>query len=84
MKAVLFTVLAAAGLIIVISMLRTKKFAAAVVLSSLEGIAALFGADLIGSFVSVSVPINAYTLVFCAAGGIPAVIFMLIAGVFLR
>ena len=84
MKAFVIISLAVASLLIVISMLRCGRFFSALVLTALEGIAALFAVDWAGSFIGVSLPVNGYTAAFCAIGGIPAVVFLLIADVILR
>ena len=84
MKAFVIIFLIAAGVLIITSMLRSKRFFSALILTAIEGISALFAVDWIGSFICVNLPVNAYTAAFCALGGIPAVIFMLIADVILR
>lgn len=84
MKAVLVSALIAAGFLIVIAMLRSKRFFTALLVSALQGIAALFAMDFIGGFVSVNLPINGYTVLLSAVGGIPAVILIILADVILR
>lgn len=84
MEALVIVSLTAAGLAILLAMLRSKRFFTALILTALEGVAALFAADFIGSFIGVNLPVNGYTAAFCALGGIPAVIFLLIADVILR
>ena len=84
MKALITVSLAIAGLLIIISMLRSKRFFSALILTAIEGIAALFAIDWIGSFIGVNLPVNGYTAALCALGGIPGVIFLLIADVILR
>ena len=84
MKAVVYAFLITAGMIIVVSMLRSKRFFSALLVSALQGIVALFAADFIGGFVSVNLPVNGYTVLMSAIGGIPAVIFIVLLGVFFR
>lgn len=84
MKAVVYAFLITAGMLIVVSMLRSKRFFSALLVSALQGIVALFAADFIGGFVSVNLPVNGYTVLMSAIGGIPAVIFIVLLGVFFR
>lgn len=71
-----------AGAAIIISMLKTKKFIPALLLSALQGITALFAADFAGSFFGVNLSVNPQTLVLSGLGGIPAVIFLLVTDIF--
>ncbi len=73
-----------AGLAILISMIKTKRFFSALIFSALQGIIALFAANFIGEFAGMSISINPHTLVLCAAGGIPAVIFLLLLGIIFK
>lgn len=84
MKAVIYTVAVITGIIILISMARTKKFVGALLITALQGITALIAAGIVGSFTGINISVNAYTLVFSSIGGIPGVVFLLIAGVILR
>ncbi len=71
-----------AGFAVIISMLRTKKFFSALILTALQGIIALFAADFAGSFFGVNLSINPQTIVLSGFGGIPAVIFLLVIDIF--
>lgn len=84
MKAVILGVLLTAGFTVVIAMLRSKRFFSALILSALQGITALFAADIIGGFAGINLSVNFFTAALCMIGGIPAVIFLLISGVFFR
>lgn len=81
---VIYIILGLAGLIVLISMVKTGRFFSALLLTALQGIAALFAADFTGSFIGVNLSINGFTLALSALGGIPAVIFLLISGVLFR
>ena len=54
------------------------------ILSALSGIAALFAADLIGGFFSFHLPINVFTGVLSALGGLPGVILLNLLTVLFR
>lgn len=75
----LYAVMAISVTIIFITMLKTKRFLAAVFLSILQGIGALFAANFIGSFVDVHIAINPFTLAVGAIGGIPGVTLLWLA-----
>ena len=77
-----YCLFAVAGAAIIISMLKTKKFVPALLLSALQGVIALFAADFAGGFFGINLSINPQTLLLSAIGGIPAVIFLLISGIF--
>lgn len=73
-----------AGLAVFISMLKTKRFIAALIFSALQGVIALFAANFISDFANLSISVNLHTLVLSSVGGIPAVIFLLFCGVIFR
>lgn len=73
-----------AGFAILISMIRTKRFIAALIFSCLQGLVALFAANFISDFANMNVSVNPYTLILSAVGGIPGVIFLLMCGVLFR
>lgn len=54
------------------------------VLSALSGIAAFFAADFVTMFLHTELPMNAFSLSVSAAGGIPGVIWLLMAQTFLQ
>ena len=60
-----------------------KTRPAAMLLSSLSGLASLFAADVILGFTGMDLPINGFTLSCAAAGGIPGVILLLLFNVLL-
>lgn len=69
--------------IIFIVFLKSKRFFSSLFLTVLSGICALFAVNIAGNFLSVHIPVNAYTLTLSSAGGIPAVILLLLCDVFM-
>ncbi len=69
------TVLAAAGMIMLIWMLRRVN-PGAILLSAATGLAALFAADLVLGFTKLNLPVNVTTVCCAAAGGVPGVILI--------
>ena len=63
---------------ILFSMLRTKRFFAALLLSVLQGIVAFFAANFVGGFFGVHIPMNWYSLSVAAVGGTPGVVLLLL------
>ncbi|MBQ6066993.1 MAG: pro-sigmaK processing inhibitor BofA family protein [Clostridia bacterium] len=75
-------ILAAAGLAtLVIAVKRIRP--GAILLSAAAGLAALFGADIVLGFTHLNLPINVFTALCAAAGGIPGVILLLVLNAFL-
>ena len=66
---------------VIVSMLRTKRFLLSAVLSVLGGVGALFAVNLVGSFITVHIPVNAFSLCVSSLGGVPGVILMLLVQV---
>lgn len=76
---VLCIVLACAGFIILLAMLKCGRFFSAFFLTALQGIIALLAANLAGSFIGVHIAMNWYSIGISAVGGTPAVILLLLA-----
>lgn len=70
-------------IIIFMAFFRSKRFFTALLLTALQGVCALFAVNLIGSFISVHVPVNGWTLGLSSVGGASAVIMFLLCGVFM-
>ena len=77
-----YCLFAVAGMAIIISMIKTKRFTLALIMTALQGVIALFAANFAGSFFGVGVSVNPQTLILSAVGGIPAVIFLLVSDIF--
>ncbi len=80
MNTAVYCLFAVVGLAIMVSMIRTKRFFAVLLLTAMQGIVALFAAKYVGGFFGIGPSINAHTLALSAVGGIPGVIFLFIAG----
>lgn len=79
MTVAVYIVFAVAGLIILIAMLKTKRFLSALFLTAAQGFCALLAVDVLGKFFGVHLSVNACTLALSAFGGTPAVVMLLLA-----
>ncbi|MBQ8765772.1 MAG: pro-sigmaK processing inhibitor BofA family protein [Clostridia bacterium] len=70
-------------LIIVITMIKTKRFFTVIFLTVLQGICTLFAINLIGNYINVHIPVNGWSIGISSIGGIPGVIMMLLCGGFM-
>ncbi len=70
-------------LIILITMIKSKRFFTTLFLTILQGICAIFAVNFIGQYISIHIPINQYTLSVSSVGGISGVILMLLCDTFL-
>ena len=65
-------------LVIIISMIKSKRFFTVLFSTVLQGVCALFAVNFIGNFISVHIPINIYTLGLSSVGGLSGVITLLL------
>ena len=77
------SILAAAGLALLFFAVK-KIRPGAILLSAAAGLAALFGADIALGFTQLNLPINVFTALCAAIGGIPGVILLLVLNAFLK
>lgn len=75
--------LAAFSVIILAVMVKSKHFFKALVLSALQGVAALFAVNLLSAATGVTLAVNPVTLVVSAVGSLPGVVAMLVSKLFL-
>ena len=78
MQGTFYFILIFSGVLILFSMLRTKRFFAALLLSVLQGIVAFFGANFVAGFLGEKIPMTWYTRAVAAAGGTPGVVLLLL------
>lgn len=78
MQGTFYFILIFSGVLILFSMLRTKRFFAALILSVLQGIIAFFATNFVGGFFGVHIPMNWYSLSVAAVGGTPGVVLLLL------
>lgn len=71
-------ILVISAVIILGAMFFTRHFTKSIILSSFQGIVALFAVNLIGDFINVHIALNWFSCVTSAIGGLPGVIFLLI------
>lgn len=71
------------SIIILIVMIRSKRFFSSLFLSALSGCAALFGLNLMSEFLGFSLSLNPVTLAISCVGGIPGVVMLLVSRLFL-
>ena len=70
-------------LIILLTMIKTKKFFRVCFLNALQGICSLFAVNLLGQYLSIHIPTNGWTIGLASTGGISGVIMMLLCDSFL-
>lgn len=78
MQGTFYFILIFSGVLILFSMLRAKRFFAALILSVLQGVIAFFAANFVGGFFGVHIPMNWYSLSVAAVGGTPGVVLLLL------
>ena len=69
--------------VIIISYIKSKRFFTVFLLTALQGICSLFAVNLIGQYITVHIPVNAWTLGVSSIGGISGVIMMLLCDGFI-
>ena len=69
-------------LVIIISMIKSKRFFTVLFSTVLQGVCALFAVNFIGNFISEHIPINIYTLGLSSIGGLSCVITLLLCDCF--
>ncbi len=70
-------------IMIVIAFIKSKRFFTAFLLTALQGVCALFAVNLIGQYIMVHIPVNAWTLSVSSVGGISGVVMMLLCDGFI-
>ncbi len=66
------------GIVILIAMLRTKRFFTMLFLTALQGLAAFFAVNFVGGFFGVHLALNWGHLGVSSLGGVPGVILLLL------
>ncbi len=70
-------------LILLLTMIKTKKFFKVIILSALQGICVLFAINLFGEFIQIHIPVNSWTIGISSIGGISGVIMLLLCDIFM-
>ena len=78
MNGFLYFALIFSGIVILITMLRTKRFFTMLFLTALQGLAAFFAVNFVGGFFGVHLAMNWGHLGISALGGVPGVILLLL------
>lgn len=68
---------------IFISYFKSKRFFTALLFTALQGICALFAVNLLGKYITVHIPVNAWTLGVSSVGGVSGVIMLLLCDIFM-
>ena len=66
------------SIIILMTMLRTKRFFTTVFLNILQGTCGLFAVNLLGQYIAIHIPINGWTIGVSSVGGLSGVIMLLL------
>lgn len=72
------------GLIILLSEMKTGHFLKSVILTGLQGIAAIYAVNIVGSFFGVNLAVNTFSLSVGIVGGTPGVILLLLLDIIFR
>ncbi len=80
---IMYTAAAIGAAAILCAHIKSGRFLVGILLSALQGVAVLYGVNLIGCLLNVHVNVNAFSLIFSAVTGTPGVILLLIADIFL-
>lgn len=73
-----YAVLILGAICIWVSAYRSRRFFTAILLTSLQGIAALFAVNVLGTLIDIHININAFSLIFSGIFGTAGVILMLL------
>ena len=66
-----------------LTFLKTKKFIFTFILSTLQGLCALFAVNLLGNYIAIHIPVNYWTIGVSSVGGISGVIMLLLCDTFM-
>ncbi len=80
---IMYTAAAIGAVSILCSHIKSGRFFVGILLSALQGVATLYGVNLIGCLLNVHVNVNAFSLIFSAVTSAPGVILLLIADIFI-
>ena len=69
--------------VIFIAYFKSKRFFTALLFTALQGVCAIFAVNLIGKYITVHIPVNAWTLSISSVGGISGVIMLLLCDIFM-
>lgn len=70
-------------IVIVISFIKSKRFFTAFLLTAFQGVCSLFAVNLVGQYIAVHIPVNAWTLGVSSVGGVSGVIMMVLCDGFM-
>ncbi|HOJ35877.1 MAG: SigmaK-factor processing regulatory BofA [Clostridiales bacterium] len=73
-----YLLFALGGLAIIIASIRTGHFLKSLILTAVQGIAALFAVNFIGSFFGVHINLNPFSLIVSSVAGTAGVILLLL------
>lgn len=82
-KILLGALLAMYLVVIFIAYFKSKRFFTALLFTALQGICALFAVNLIGKYITIHIPVNAWTLGISSLGGVSGVIMILFCDIFM-
>lgn len=82
-KILLGVLLAIYIIVIFIAYFKSKRFFTALLFTALQGICALFAVNLIGKYITIHIPINAWTIGLSSLGGVSGVILLLLCDIFM-
>ncbi len=80
---IMYIAAAAGAAAILYAHIKSGRFFVGILLSALQGIAVLYGVNLIGSLLNVHVNVNPFSLIFSAVTSAPGVVLLLLADIFM-
>lgn len=79
-----YAVFIVSSILIFFAMYKSGHIVKSAFLSLLQGLSALFAVNFAGGFISVHLPLNFFSIVTSAVGGLPGVIFLLVYDLFVK
>lgn len=64
--------------VIIISYFKSRVFFRSIILSSLQGVSALFAVNFIGGFTGLHLSVNLFSIIVSCISGLPGVIFLVV------
>lgn len=71
-------VMSLCGVIILFTMIKTRRFFRSLIMSAMQGITALFAVNLIGGFTGLHLSVNLFSFLISCVSGLPGVIFLIV------
>ncbi|MDR1734095.1 MAG: pro-sigmaK processing inhibitor BofA family protein [Oscillospiraceae bacterium] len=84
LRILLYAVAAGAGLLILLAMLKSRRFVRNLILSAFSGVCGLYAVNALGMLTGSAISVNWFSLGVSAVGGVPGVIALLMAEIVMK